>query len=106
MINNNTDALTIIRALILNIIPDSRILLFGSRARKDHTSDSDYDILVITKTTIEIRAKRTLQSQIRKELAKYKIPADIIIQSDAEILSKGKIPGHILKQALQEGVVI
>jgi len=92
MINNNTDALTIIRALILNIIPDSRILLFGSRARKDHTSDSDYDILVITKTTIEIRAKRTLQSQIRKELARYKIPADIIIQSEEVIHSKKEIP--------------
>ena len=41
---------------------------------------------------------------MRKELAKYKVPADILIQSEEEINSKREIPGHIVKQVLQEGI--
>jgi uncharacterized protein len=52
MINNNSDALSIIREIASRIIPNSKILLFGSHARSDNSNDSDYDILVITKYTI------------------------------------------------------
>jgi len=106
MINNNSNILSIIRETVRKFIPGSKILLFGSRARKDNNNDSDYDILVITKDTIDIRKKRTLKSLMRKELAKFKIPADILIQSEKEINSKKEITGHIVKQVLQEGVPI
>jgi predicted nucleotidyltransferase len=52
MINNNSNALFIIRDIANRIIPNSKIVLFGSRARKDNSSDSDYDFLVITNETI------------------------------------------------------
>ena len=106
MINNNSNTLSIIRETTSRFIPGSKILLFGSRARRDNNNDSDYDFLVITKDTIDIRKKRTLKSLIRKELAKFKIPADILIQSEEEINSKKEITGHILKQVLQEGVAL
>ncbi len=106
MINNNSNTLSIIRKTASKFIPGSKILLFGSRARRDNSNDSDYDFLIITRDTIEIHKKRTLKSQIRKELAKFKIPADILIQSEEEINSKKEIPGHILKQVLQEGVAL
>ncbi|MEX0982901.1 MAG: nucleotidyltransferase domain-containing protein, partial [Bacteroidales bacterium] len=95
-----------IKEIANRVIPNSKILLFGSRARKDNSSDSDYDFLVITKDTINIKKKRTLKSMMRKELAKFKIPADILIQSEEEINSKKEITGHILKQVLQEGVAL
>lgn len=106
MINNNSNTLSIIRETVNRIIPNSKTLLFGSRARKDNTSDSDYDFLVITKDTIDIRKKRTLKSLLRKELAQLKIPADILIQSEDEIDSKKEITGHILKQVLKEGLAL
>ena len=106
MINNDSNTLSIIRETATRFIPDSKILLFGSRARKDNNGDSDYDFLVITRDTIDIRKKRTLKSQMRKELAKNKIPADILIHSEAEINSKKDITGHILKQVLQEGIAL
>ncbi|MEX2429375.1 MAG: nucleotidyltransferase domain-containing protein [Bacteroidales bacterium] len=106
MINNNSESLSIIKEIANRVIPNSKILLFGSRARKDNSSDSDYDFLVITKDTINIKKKRTLKSMMRKELAKFKIPADILIQSEEEINSKKEITGHILKQVLQEGVAL
>lgn len=106
MVNNNSNALSIVREIVNKIIPNSKILLFGSRARRDNSSDSDYDFLIITKETIDIQKKRTLTSLMRKELAQFKIPADILIQSDEEVNSKKEITGHILKQVLREGVVL
>ncbi|HZH72539.1 MAG TPA: nucleotidyltransferase domain-containing protein [Mariniphaga sp.] len=106
MINNNSNSLSIIKDTANKILPGCRILLFGSRARKENTLDSDYDFLIITKESIDIRRKRTLKSIIRKELARFKIPADILIQSEEEINSKKEITGHILKQVLREGIFL
>jgi predicted nucleotidyltransferase len=106
MINNNSNTYSIIKETAKRIIPNSRVLLFGSRARRDNSSDSDYDFLVVTKDTIDIRQKRALKSLMRKELAKYKIPADILIQSESELNSKKQITGHILRQVAREGVAL
>ena len=91
---------------IYEILLNSRILLFGSRARKDNTNDSDYDFLVITREPLDIHKKRTLSSMMRKELARFKIPADILIQSEDESNLKKEVTGHILKQVLREGVAL
>ncbi len=106
MINNNSNTFSIIRDIAGKVIPGSKVLLFGSRARRDNSIDSDYDFLVITRETIDIRKKRTLKSILRKELAKFKIPADILIQSEEELNSKKEITGHIFKQVLREGVIL
>lgn len=60
MINNDSNSLSIIKDIASKILPDCRIILFGSRARKDNTIDSDYDFLVITKETIDIKKKELL----------------------------------------------
>jgi hypothetical protein len=106
MINNNSNTLSIIKEITCGFIPDCRILLFGSRARRDNCNDSDYDFLVITGNTMDERKKRNLKSRIRTELAKFKIPADILIQSEEEISLKKEITGHIVKQVLQEGIAL
>ena len=106
MVNNNKDTLNIIRKSTKEILPDSKVLLFGSRSRKDYSVDSDYDFLVITKKSVDIRQKRLYKSQLRKELAKYKIPADILIQSEAEVEVKKEIIGHIIREILKEGISI
>ncbi len=106
MNSNDSNSLSIIKDIARKVLPDCKILLFGSRARKDNSIDSDYDFLVITKETIDIRKKRALKSIMRKELARCKIPADILIQSEEEINSKKNITGHIVKQVLREGVAL
>ena len=106
MINNSSNTLSIIKETATKYIPDSKILLFGSRAKNTWSNDSDYDFLVITPNPINVRTKRSLKSIIRKELAKLKIPADILIQSEEEIRDKQELNGHIIKQVLKEGVVL
>jgi predicted nucleotidyltransferase len=106
MVNNSSESLLIIKETALRILPGCKVLLFGSRARQDSSIDSDYDFLVITPETIDIQKKRTLQAILRKELAKSKIPVDVLIQSEEEIRIKKDITGHILKQVLREGVAL
>jgi uncharacterized protein len=106
MVNNNKETLSIIKKSATSIFPNCKVLLFGSRARNDNSNESDYDFLVITKNAIDISKKRAYKSQLRKELAKYKIPADILIQSEEEIRIKKEITGHILKRVMKEGIAI
>ena len=106
MVNNNSNSLSIIKETVSRFLPDCRVLLFGSRALKGANPESDYDLLVVTHEPIDLRVKRNLQAMMRKELAKFKIPADILIQSEDEINSKKEINGHILKQVLIEGIAL
>ncbi len=107
MINNDKYiVLSLIKSTSEKLLPDCRILLFGSRARKDNVKYSDYDFLIITKENIEISQKRNYKSQIRKILAQQKIPADILIQSESEVEIKKSIIGHIIRQAVKEGIII
>lgn len=96
----------IIKQITSQFFPTSILLLFGSRARHDYTEDSDYDLLIITKNELTIPEKRKYKAKIRKLLAKDKIPIDVLIQSNKEVEIKKQITGHIVKQAIQEGIQI
>ncbi len=107
MVNNNiSEVIEVIKNSTNELLPGSRILLFGSRARQENSKDSDYDFMIITKDTLDIKQKRFLQSQLRKKLAQHGIPADILIQSEEEIINKKEIAGHIVREIMKEGVAI
>ncbi len=103
---NNSEAINIIKKTCKRVFPKSRIMLFGSRARKDYSANSDFDFMIITKTTLGISEKRSYKAQLRKNLASSKIPADILIQSEEEIKLKKEIVGHIVREVMKEGVII
>lgn len=81
-----------------------KIILFGSRARKDFTRFSDYDILIITDKTFEINKKMGISKNIREYLAKLGIDVDVIIKSNHEVAILKDKPGSIVRNALKEGV--
>ena len=97
-------ALKIIKESIVELLPESSILLFGSRARNENSEDSDYDLMIITKDTYDNKELRLIKSKIRKKLAKERIPVDLIIQSKSEVETNKNIIGHIVRQVLKEGV--
>jgi len=96
----------IIKQITLQFFPNCIILLFGSRVRHEHTDDSDYDLLIITPNELSSHEKMEYKAKIRKLLARAKIPVDILIESNSEIVTKKNITGHIVKQALKEGIQI
>jgi uncharacterized protein len=101
----NKNLLLNIKTVIHSFFPDAKVLLFGSRARGDERKDSDYDLLVITKSTFPAQEKVSWRSKIDKALVKsIHAPVDVILNSEEEIESKKTLPGHVVQWALKEGV--
>ncbi|NOZ36245.1 MAG: nucleotidyltransferase domain-containing protein [Chlorobi bacterium] len=99
-----TSEIIIIKEIVLQFFPAGKIIMFGSRAKGNCSKNSDYDFIIITEKKISVKEKRNFQAQIRKKLAEHKIPADIIIQNKSEVKIKENIKGHIIRQAVKEGV--
>ena len=83
-----------------------KIILFGSRARGDNSTDSDYDVLVILKEDLEREQLNILASLIRQNLAELLIPIDILVRSARYVdYMKNKI-GNVISYATEEGIEI
>ena len=93
-----------IKSVVNTLLPGAELIMFGSRARGEESPSSDYDLLVIAKEPLTDRQRLHFQAQIRKALAKKLILADVIVHSRADIRKKEKLPGHIVRAAMKEGV--
>jgi predicted nucleotidyltransferase len=94
-----------IKSTVSSILPGSRVLLFGSRARGQADKDSDYDLLIVTKDVFAPRVKMDWQSKIRKALVyAFDAPFDVIVQSEKEVNEKRDLIGHIVHYAMKEAV--
>lgn len=96
-----------IRETVSNIIPGSRVLLFGSRARGEENSFSDYDLLIITRQTFTPRENIKLSTLLNHAISRaLKIPVDILINSEDEVHEKQDLPGHVVRTAIREGIIL
>ena len=80
-----------------------RIILFGSWARGEATTDSDLDLLVVLP---KVGHKRKTTVQIGNSLSNLPISKDIIVATPEEIAQYGNTVGNILRPALQEGKIV
>lgn len=85
---SESQSISIIKTVAGQIFPGCKVILFGSRARKDHDPSSDFDILIIVNQIFTPAEKIPFRAKIRKELLKYRILTDILIQSDEEVEEK------------------
>jgi predicted nucleotidyltransferase len=104
--DTNREILELIKVTACKYLPDAEVLLFGSRARKDASLESDFDILVVTNLDLTPKQKLPLKTSIRKDLLKEGIRSDILIQSRKEVNKKRKLPGHIIKNILNEAILL
>ena len=104
MIRQSDNAFAAIGQVARSVIPGARVLLFGSHARGEADPESDYDILVITEQSVDMRSKFALRTRIRKQLLERGIRCDVLIQSEREIETKKMLPGHVVRSALRDGV--
>jgi len=54
----------LISKYVLEIEPTAEITLYGSRARGDERSDSDWDVLVLTKSKADIETERKIRNKL------------------------------------------
>ncbi len=79
-----------------------RVILFGSRARGEATSESDFDILVIADTDVPF-VKR--QGMALTALGKHEYPVDLVVYTQSEADEAADILGSAVYWAEKEGKV-
>ena len=102
----NDKIIEIIKKTALEYLPDAEVLLFGSHARKNASSESDFDILLITDFDFLPKEKMPIRTNIRKSLLAIGIRSDILIQSKSEVEKKKKLPGHIVRKIMRESIML
>lgn len=100
---NTSDEIQGMANKIVRRFHPTRIILFGSQARGDENSNSDVDLLIVFP---EAADKRKIAIEIRRSLAEFNIPKDILVTTPAEIVRRGNLIGTVLHTALREGKVI
>ena len=83
--------------------PDSKIILFGSRARGDNLEESDYDIIIISKEFKNIKTPKRLEKVYKHW--NNKLNADIIPYTPEEYENWSQYL-TIARKAKKEGIVI
>ena len=96
-----------IKKLVRLVLPEARILLFGSQVTGQVNKDSDYDLLVITPYIFTQQQKISWSSYLHKAIVKaIHAPVDLLLYSEAEVMEKQNLPGHIVRSAMREGRVL
>ncbi len=106
LMKSSANIVEIIKNTAHEYLPDAEVFLFGSHARNEATAESDYDILLITKTKLSPKEKLPIKTKIRKSLLLIGIRSDILIQSQSEADKKRKLPGHIVRKILKEAILL
>ncbi len=83
--------------------PQTRVILFGSRARGDARPGSDLDFLVIEP---EVERPRAESARLRCALLDLDAPIDVIVVSSRHVDEWGGLEGTLVHAALTEGRVL
>ncbi|NLI56212.1 nucleotidyltransferase domain-containing protein [bacterium] len=96
----------IMKVLNENGFKDAKIILFGSRAKGDFKTLSDWDFLIVLKKELSMQEKRDISHFIRKALADIYIPSDVIVRSEDEVERRKNVIGSVIRSAIKTGIVI
>ena len=83
--------------------PDSRVILFGSRARGEADDGSDFDVLVIEP---EVGDSAGEAVRLRRELLDLLAPIDVVVVDREIARRRAAVRGTMVERALREGRVL
>lgn len=95
---------TIENILNKQAIQVEQIYLFGSRARGTAHPDSDWDVYVLVNRELDFAKRQQLTTEIKRELARQRIPNDVLLKSNKQFDASKIVPGHIAYTVAQEGI--
>lgn len=91
-----------VRLLVADGRP-TRVILFGSYARGDADEDSDLDFLVVLP---EVNGKITEMNLLATRVRHLRLPIDILVTTDDQIIEWAGVRGTVLHDAVSHGKVM
>jgi predicted nucleotidyltransferase len=92
MMKNKTKHIsTLIKLNIKEIDPDAQIILYGSRARGDERSDSDWDILLLTDYPVDIKKESVFRDHLYNLELETGEPFSIFVYSKTDWNTKQSV---------------
>jgi len=88
---------------IVAAAPGARVILFGSHARGEAGPDSDLDLLVVEPRVADRFSEIV---RLQRVLAPLRLPADVVVVSEAHVEEWGDVASTMLHDALREGRVL
>jgi predicted nucleotidyltransferase len=88
---------------IVAAAPGAQVILFGSQARGEAGPNSDIDLLVV-EPRLDDRFGEIVRLQ--RVLAPLRLPADVVVVSEAHVEEWGDVQNTMLHDALREGRVL
>jgi predicted nucleotidyltransferase len=105
MIMRDKEFFNSIKTTVLSYLPGAKVLLFGSMARENSNTHSDYDLLIVTKNPINSIEKMNMETRISKSLVYLlHVPFDVLVYSQQEVELKKNAKGLILYHALKDAI--
>jgi predicted nucleotidyltransferase len=98
-----TEALQKALKIIIEVADPDKVILFGSRARGDDSTDSDYDILVLKKG---VKNNRKLAQKIYLNFINVGAPVDVLVYDTEKYNEMKDYPFKIYYTINLEGQVI
>lgn len=103
MDRRSKDISNLIRMNISEVDPNAQVILYGSRARGDARSDSDWDILVLTDYPVDIQKETAFRDHLYELELQTGEPFSIFVYSKQEWNTKQRITPfyfNIMKQGI------
>lgn len=95
-----------VHAIVDEVDPE-RVILFGSRGRGDHHTDSDVDLIVVEAEPFgPERSRHREMVRLYHVLAEFVVPADVLVYSRDDVEYWRDSLNHVLARALREGTVL
>lgn len=93
----------LIRESINSIDPGAEVILYGSRARGDDSSDSDWDILVLTDYVVDLSTERRFRNKLYDLVLESGESFSVFVYSKLEWQTKQRITPFYYN-VLQDGI--
>jgi len=77
MSTKNSRLLKKVRDKVHSIIPDAEIILYGSRARAESSTESDWDFLIL----LDRKPDRQVVAELKDQLYELELENDIVLSS-------------------------
>ena len=85
---------------VTNAIHPLRVILFGSAARGEMSSESDVDLLIVVPDGTR---RRDASRKAYRALSGLGVAKDVIVVTESDVKEFGENPSLVIKPALEEG---